>query len=158
MLFAARTRAADPFGSTTSPCFANSCSPSATRPSALSATPATVSYIATSQPARANTRAQARPIRPDPMMATRGMVAPSHPQFLPAQFQIVAQELRRAGPRHAAALQDHRAIRKREREVEVMVDDHHRDLVTQPVERLEQLIGDLGREALKQRFTKKQTT
>ena len=79
-LFAARTRAADPFGSSTSPCCASSSSPSAIRPSALSATPSTASYIAACQPARANTMAQARPIRPDPMMATRGMVSPCcHP-------------------------------------------------------------------------------
>src|SRR5256885_12448074 len=148
MLLAARTRAAAPFGASTRPCFANSSKPSVTSSSALSTTPSTASYIAASQPARANTMAQARPIRPDPMMATRGMVSPSHPQFLPAQLEIVTQQLRCAGPRHAAALQDHGTIGEREREIEVMIDDHHRDLVAQPIERLEQLFGDGGRQAL----------
>src|SRR3954471_16376219 len=155
-LFAARTRAAAPFGSSTRPCFASSLSPSATSPSALSATPSTASYIAASQPARQNTMAQARPIRPDPMMATRGMLPPSHPQFMPSQFEIIPQQFRSAGPSHAAAFQDHSAIGERQRKIEVMIDDHHGDLIAQPVERLEQLLGDRGRQALEWLVEKQQ--
>src|SRR4051812_5192108 len=156
MLFAARTRDAEPFGSATRPCFAKSSSPSAMSPSALSAAPWTASYNATSQPARANTMAQARPIRPDPMMATRGMATPSHPEFLPAQLEIVAQQFRCTGPRHRTALQDHGAVGEREREIEVVIDDHHPDLVAQAVERLEQLLGDRGRQALERLIEQQQ--
>src|ERR1043166_3004523 len=148
MLLAARTRAAEPFGSSTRPRFASSSSPSATSPSAVSATPSTASYSAASQPARANTMAQARPIRPDPMMATRGMAPPSHPQFLSSQIEIVAQQLRLPGPAHRAAFEDHGAVRERKRKIEMMIDDHDGDLVAQPVERLEQFLGDRGRQPL----------
>src|SRR3954471_18898688 len=137
MLLAARTRAAALFGSATRPCLASSSRPWAIKPSAFSATPSTASYMAASQPARQNTMAQARPIRPDPIMATRGMASPSHPQFLSSQLEIVAQQLRRAGPGDRSALQDHGAVGERKREIEVMIDDHHRDLVSQSVERLE---------------------
>src|SRR5207253_8979194 len=64
-------------------------------------------------------------------------VARSHPQFLPPQFEIIAQQSRRAGPGHRAALQDHGAIGQRERKIEMVVDDHQSDLITQAVERLE---------------------
>ena len=62
--------------------------------------------------------------------------------------EIVAQRRRRAVMDDAAALEHVRLVRQREDQVEIVLDDHDRQLLPQPVERLEQLLDHRRRQAL----------
>ena len=198
----ARTRAAAAAGSSTSPCGLQIVERLADQARRGGDASALGRPAAPSQPARANTMAQARPIRPAPTIAAcrhdcllrlltnchsaaarrpspepmkhrqppkeaqlvvasfciaGGHGSParcfaatgmtfgaetdaSHPQHLPPQREVVAQVLRGAGHGsrgRAPAPRCGRRAPARDRDV---VDDDDRDLVAQPVERLEQLL------------------
>src|SRR5215471_306531 len=70
------------------------------------------------------------------------------PQHLAAQIQILRQSLRWAHVRHLPTFERDCAIRKRKREIEVVIDDQDRDLASKLVERLEQLLDHGRSEAL----------
>src|SRR3954469_22318058 len=138
------TRAAARSGSEAKPYRASACSSSRIKLGAAARVSRCGSVSRTFQPARAKIAAQARPIRPAPTMATRRSVVVipvlSQPQHLSAQVEIVAQYPGRPLVDHPAALQRHRGVRQRQRQIEVMVDDDDGDFLAQAVERLEQLL------------------
>ena len=70
-----RTRFAAAFASSIRPCSLSSARPPTTIARACSIASAATSKSATSQPARANTIDQERPIKPAPITATRGIIA-----------------------------------------------------------------------------------
>src|SRR6476646_9816836 len=91
-----RTRFAAAFASSIRPCSLSSARPRATIAHAGSIASAAASKSATSQPTRANTIDQERPIKPAPITATRGIIASplirlSQPQHFAAQCEIVTQ-------------------------------------------------------------------
>src|SRR3954462_776111 len=215
---ATETRAAAPAGASTMPAAAGSSSPSRMRRGAASSASGLGSDRRTSQPTRAKTMAQERPMRPEPPMAAVGMISsslllarrfpsphaevrgapgsglrpaqgrlrdeprsthrrsgaawtgvrpsrlaalapqdeeswvrsgqPSQPQHLAPQSEVVAKVPRRPAVDHAAALERDGAVGKRQRQIEVMVDDDDRDLVAELIEALEELLDDGRREAL----------
>src|SRR4051812_27645722 len=150
-LLATVIRAAAPSGSAARPCRASACNSSRIRPGAAASVGACGSVSRTFQPARAKIAAQARPIRPTPTTATVRSVlfiSLSQPEHLAAQIEIVAQGLGRPLMDHPAALQRHRGVRQRQRQIEIVVDDDDGDFLAQPVEGFEQLLDHCGRQAL----------
>src|SRR4029450_196993 len=97
------------------------------------------SWRRTRQPARANTMAQARPMRPAPMTATIFSMA-SHPEHPAAQIEIQAQRRRCALMDDAAALQHIGAVGERQHEIEIMLDNDHLDFAAPPVSRFEDVL------------------
>ena len=108
------------------------------------------------QPARAKTFAQARPMSPEPTMATTGIGRSLVDDLRAGQSQSIRRLSSRLslnardGPTcvTCAALERDGAVRQRERQVEVVVDDDDRDLVAQLVEGLEQFLDHRRRQAL----------
>src|SRR2546423_7429381 len=107
----------------------------------------TLSKSRTCQSARAKTIAHARPIRPPPIIAALVFIG-SHPEDLPAQVEIFTQRGRGSLMHDRAALEHIRAIGQGQHEIEIMLDDDHRDLPAQAVEGLEQFLDDRGCETL----------
>src|SRR6476469_9313344 len=56
----------------------------------------------------------------------------SKPEDVAAQVKVVAQVFGRSLVDHAAALQGHRSIRQRQRQIEMVIDDDDSDLPPQP--------------------------
>src|SRR5437762_14304621 len=109
------------------PCCSARLSPMYARASASCAE--LLSYRRTVQPARANTIAHARPMRPAPIIAAVLFIlmCPSlHPQYASAQIEVIAQCLHRPVMDDAASLENVRLIRQREHQIEILLHDDDR--------------------------------
>src|SRR6266436_2248299 len=155
---ATEIRATAPSGSSANPWRASACNSSRIRPGAAFSVGWCGALSRTFHPARAKIAAQARPIRPTPTMATRrfcSFISISQPQHLAAQIEIVPQCPGRPLVDHPAALQRHRGVGQRQRQVEIVIDDDDGDFLAQAIEGFEQLF-DHGRRQTLERLIEQQ--